>query len=466
MFERVVIFSKDGRVMGEVPARTDTLGWNAANRSWYKAVSSTWRPHVSSVYHTQSGMRNIFSVAVPIRIDGGEVAGILLLHVDLERFFDWIPEIDLGPDSKAVVLDAADQVAFHPRVQSQAPLVKFQRVRTVARHHARTAGVDVERGRIDPDEAVAAYVPAKYGWGIVTQQSTQAAYAVRDAQLKRTLIDFFVILASASLAIYFAMRMGDQRRRVAAERQAKEELERQVAERTRELERTNKDLEEFSYSVSHDLRAPLRGIDGYAKILEEDHGERLGEDGRRLTKGIRTASAHMAQLIQDLLDFARFGRGTLEKATIDMTSAARSVAAELLDATDGGAARPELVVGELPAGEADAALIRQVWRNLIGNAIKYSSRRADPRIEIGGNVESGERIYWVKDNGAGFDMRYYDKLFGVFQRLHGAREFGGTGVGLAIVHRIVTRHGGRVWAQGEVDAGATFYFSLPGGHGQ
>src|SRR5712692_2359221 len=237
-----------------------------------------------------------------------------------------------------------------------------------------------------------------------------------------------------------------------------EELEQRVAERTAQLEAVNKELESFSYSVSHDLRAPLRAVDGYTKMLEEDYRDRLDDEGRRLLAVVRDSSRHMGQLIDDLLEFARVGKQVPAKQRVELTALAREVADQMARGTPA-----QVALAPLPAAEADRALIRQVWSNLIGNAVKYSGKQAEPRIEIGGREEATENIYWVRDNGAGFDMRYAAKLFGVFQRLHGQDEFPGTGVGLAIVQRVIVRHGGRVWAEGKPDAGACFYFSLPRG---
>jgi PAS domain S-box-containing protein len=225
----------------------------------------------------------------------------------------------------------------------------------------------------------------------------------------------------------------------------------------RELEASNKELEGFSYSVSHDLRAPLRAVDGYARMLEEDHGERLDAEGRRLLGVVRDSSRKMGQLIDDLLAFSQLGRHQPIRRDIDMTGLAREVARELIGEGDGA----KLVISRLPSVSGDPALIRQVWLNLVGNALKYSGKQAAPRVDIGGREEGREAVYWVRDNGVGFDMRYVGKLFGVFQRLHRAEEFAGTGVGLAIVQRVVMRHGGRVWAEGKLGEGACFYFALP-----
>ena len=236
------------------------------------------------------------------------------------------------------------------------------------------------------------------------------------------------------------------------------ELETRVLERTAELEVANKELASFSYSVSHDLRAPLRAVDGYARMLEEDYAGRLDDEGRRLLTVIRQSAGRMGQLIDDLLAFSRLGRQTMARQTVDSAALVREVVSEAR-----GDSRAAIDVGDLPAAQGDRALLKQVWLNLISNALKYSSKRDAPRVEIGSQVEGEENIYWVRDNGAGFDMRYAAKLFGVFQRLHSQEEFVGTGVGLAIVQRIVGRHGGRVWAEGKPDGGAAFFFSLPRG---
>lgn len=223
------------------------------------------------------------------------------------------------------------------------------------------------------------------------------------------------------------------------------------------LEASNKELESFSYSVSHDLRAPLRAIDGFARMLEEDVAAELDEEARRKLQVIRNNTRNMARLIDELLEFSRLGRKEIRVGLIDMTALAREVFEEATHAL----ARPGLTIGELVPACGDMTLIRQVWANLISNAVKFSARSANAHIWISAAAAEGMLTYTVRDNGAGFDMRYYSKLFGVFQRLHRASEFEGTGVGLAIVQRIVNRHGGRVWAEGTVGQGAAFHFSLP-----
>jgi signal transduction histidine kinase len=251
-----------------------------------------------------------------------------------------------------------------------------------------------------------------------------------------------------------------ERQQVDAElRRLNEELEQRVADRTRELTAANKEMESFSYSVSHDLRTPLRAIDGYSRILQEDFAGKLDDEGQRLLGVIRQNSQKMGQLIDDLLAFARFGRKSLATAEIDMKRMVEETLKEI--PSDGKA--PVLMLGMLPPAHGDPSLVKQIWMNLLTNAIKFSSKHEKPQVEVGGYSDGTHNVYCVKDNGAGFDMRYYDKLFGVFQRLHRVEEFAGTGVGLAIVQRVVSRHGGRVWAEGKVDEGAAFYFSLPKG---
>jgi len=225
------------------------------------------------------------------------------------------------------------------------------------------------------------------------------------------------------------------------------------------LRETNAELEAFSYSVSHDLRAPLRAIDGFARILLEDHGGKLDAEGRRVADVIRTNTQRMGALIDDLLTFSRLGRTELVAAEVDMQRLARAVVEEQQGAA--GERAVEVTMGALPPARGDRPLLRQVLVNLIQNAFKFTRTRSPSRIELGSQGNGNETVYYVRDNGVGFDMRYAGKLFGVFQRLHRAEEFEGTGVGLAIVQRIVHRHGGRVWAEGAVDAGATFYFTLP-----
>jgi PAS domain S-box-containing protein len=236
------------------------------------------------------------------------------------------------------------------------------------------------------------------------------------------------------------------------------DLERSVAKRTAELQAANKELEAFSYSISHDLRAPLRAVNGFAEIILEDFGSHLPEEGRRYLERIRNGGRQMGELIDELLAFSRLSRQPVNRETVDVQRLVRAVLEELEPQHAGRAV--EFHIEELPGCEGDPLLLRQVWTNLLSNAVKYTRGRKPAVIQIGCRRENGEKAYFVRDNGTGFDMRYVGKLFGVFQRLHRADEFEGTGVGLAIVQRIVHRHGGRVWADAKLNSGATFYFTL------
>ncbi|HKB45245.1 MAG TPA: ATP-binding protein, partial [Chitinophagaceae bacterium] len=236
-------------------------------------------------------------------------------------------------------------------------------------------------------------------------------------------------------------------------------LEKKVIERTSQLEAVNKELEAFTYSVSHDLRAPLRIIDGYTEILVSDYQKKLDEEAKRMF-GIITGNVRkMGQLIDDLLNLSQTGRKELLLYPANMNKLVQSVIDEQLSLN--GEKPADIKIEILLPAECDSRLLQQVWSNLISNAVKYSGKQEHPVIHINSFRQGGEIVYQIKDNGVGFDMKYAGQLFGVFQRLHKATEFEGTGVGLALVKRIVAKHNGRVWAESEPGKGATFFFSLP-----
>jgi signal transduction histidine kinase len=271
------------------------------------------------------------------------------------------------------------------------------------------------------------------------------------------------LLNALAQDLSFAMEsMGREAGRRKAEEEIlrlNEELEQRIRERTTELEFANRELESFSYSVSHDLKAPIRAIQGFSRMLVGEHAAQLNTEGVRLLNVITSNTKFMAALIDDLLALSRLGRQEIRKASINLTAMARQIFEQLQSQ------EPErdlqFIIKDLPPSHGDPSLIKQVMVNLLTNAAKYTKPKKTAVIEVGGKDEEKENIYYVQDNGIGFDERYADKLFGVFQRLHSSEEYEGTGVGLAIVERIIERHGGRVWAAGKVDEGATFYFTLP-----
>jgi signal transduction histidine kinase len=241
-------------------------------------------------------------------------------------------------------------------------------------------------------------------------------------------------------------------------RKVHDELEQRVQERTAQLAAANKELEAFSYSVSHDLRAPLRSIDGFSQAVLEDYADRLDSTGKQHLQRVRSAAVRMATLIDDLLNLSRVTRTEMHREPSDLSAIAKSIARELQESEP--ERKADFLIADGLTAEGDARLLRVVMENLLNNSWKYTSRHKSARIEFGHSKSNGRSVFYVRDDGAGFDQQYAGRLFGVFQRLHGMSEFPGTGVGLATVQRIIHRHGGEIWAEGEVEKGATFYFSL------
>ena len=285
----------------------------------------------------------------------------------------------------------------------------------------------------------------------------ETRHRTKDGEVRNVLVTVQTIELSSRPYLYAVFRDITERKRAeAAIQKLNADLERWAAD----LEAANKELEAFSYSVSHDLRAPLRAVDGFSRILLEDYAAQLTPDAQRYLHLVRDNSRQMGRLVDDLLAFSRLGRQSVQAQTVAMTPLVRQALDELRAEQEGR--QVEIIIGDLPECKADPALLRQVWINLLSNALKFTGKREAARVEIGCQRTDGEDVYFVKDNGVGFDMRYRDKLFGVFQRLHRAEEYEGTGVGLAIVQRIIHRHGGQVSVEAVVDKGAAFYFTLGG----
>jgi light-regulated signal transduction histidine kinase (bacteriophytochrome) len=251
----------------------------------------------------------------------------------------------------------------------------------------------------------------------------------------------------------------ERTRALAALREAHAQLEQRVRQRTAELEATNKELEAFNYSVSHDLRGPLRGIDGFSRALLEDYASTLGSTAKGYLERIISASGRMGELIDDLLELSRLSRVPLRQQPVHLSDIARSIVEQLGENEPHRQATVRIEEGLVAVG--DARLLTVVLENLLENAWKFTAKQMDAQLEVGSFQQDDQRVFFVRDNGAGFDMTYANKLFVPFQRLHDQEEFKGTGIGLATVQRIIQRHDGRIWADGEVGKGATFYFTLP-----
>ncbi|TGK19640.1 sensor histidine kinase [Leptospira stimsonii] len=271
------------------------------------------------------------------------------------------------------------------------------------------------------------------------------------------LIFIAIILNLSFISFQYILIYQESKRRQGAEERLKN-TNANLENYSSQLERSNKDLESFSYSVSHDLRAPIRGIAGFSKILMEDHGNILPEDGKRIIEIIIQNAGNMGQLIDDLLEYSRLGRKEILFTSINMKQMAQKVLEEVSNYYPNS--KVQTAVGELPSAKADSALLKQLLFNLISNSFKYSREKENPRVEVGSYEHEGETVFFVKDNGAGFDMKYQHKLFNMFQRLHHPEEFEGTGVGLAIVKRVVEKHKGKVWGESKLNEGACFYFTL------
>jgi signal transduction histidine kinase len=456
--DRVFLANPSGILMADIPRRTEVHGVNFAARDWYQGVSAGWKPYISTVYQRAAEPRlNVVAVASPIKAtDTNRVVGILVLQIHLDQLLAWSEAIGMGPSESIYLFDRRGQLATHPSSASHGQIVDYSSLKVVQKALHGESGVETILNPLDHEERIAAYAPVPgIGWGLIASEPTAIAFQRRDRTLMRLLFLYgFMLLLSVAFASIIL-------RTVASLKLAENKilnLNENLQHRATELEATNNELESFSYSVSHDLRAPLRAIDGFSQALMEDYADKLDHTGKDYLGRIRAGSQRMAQLIDDLLNLSRVARSSVTRQEVDLSAMANSIVSELRRAEPGR--RIDCSIAENLHVNGDEHLLRVALENLLGNAWKFTEKCARAQIEIGKLQDPGAPVYFVRDNGAGFDMAHVDKLFGPFQRLHSMQEFKGTGIGLATVQRVIHRHGGRIWAEGGVGQGATFYFKL------
>jgi signal transduction histidine kinase len=448
------------------------IGQNfSATRDWYKGVVRTGKVYVSAAYVSVApGAPLVMAIADPIRADGlyapkGTIVGILLVAYELsatQRLFSDFAR------NQGVAIEVTDQKGVVVAQSGPVPTVLVED--TSAGAAAALNGTSsLGRIKVGGQDRFAAYSPVSgIGWTVVASEPVSAALADANRLLAFVLAITAVLLGvMAAAKVVFFVVLSDRKSAHVALARVNTSLEEMVANRTAELEASNRELEAFSYSVSHDLRSPLRTIDGFSRLVLEENHQGLSSEGTRRLGLIRAGAQQMGNLIDDLLGFSRLGRVDIAKRTVHAADVVNEVVGELKQ--ENPSRQIEFVMKDLADCYADPILVKQVFRNLLANAVKFTGGRTPARIEVGSSTDTGTTkgrpvTYFVKDNGVGFDVRYSDKLFGVFQRLHRAEDFPGTGVGLALVRRIVERHGGKVWADSAIDVGATFYFTLENGN--
>lgn len=447
---RAFIADTDGVLRYDYPEDPEVLGVDFSYRDWYRGVASAQDTYLSPIYQRAAlGAPYVVAVAVPVQNGSDGVLGYLVVQRTVQRLAKWISRYSPEPGGSIRLFDRDGTVARIEADQPSDVWVDHGLVNDalVGRSGTQRA-IDLETGK----SSLMSYAPIeRFGWAVLVSRPWDETFAPA-VDLRRNIVAFavLVLLILGALGYYWVRSLLQYQRSLLAGNAA-------IRRYADQLEAANRELESFSYSVSHDLRAPLRAMDGFSQILQEEYGESLPQDARGHLEEIRGGAAQMGRLIDDLLAFSRLSRQDIRRREVDPGEIVDQVLAGLEHEVPD---RYEIIRSRLPRCEADPRLLKQVFHNLIDNAIKYSRNRERPVIEIGAETRGGTVTYFVRDNGTGFDMAYAERLFGVFQRLHRAEDFPGTGVGLAVVQRIMHRHGGRVWAEAGIDVGATFYFTL------
>jgi PAS domain S-box-containing protein len=435
-----------------------------AVQGWARAVAKQQPFEVEYRMRRDDGVFTWFATrAAPVRDERGELLRWVGTIADIDREVATREKLHDEQTRLSKIADAAPQMLYSYRLSPEG-LATFPYVSPAFERKFGVSGAELVKDGIsffrlaNPED-----VPALMDAVVVSARDLslwQQQWRVTAVDVGEIWVEAHSMPVPGPDGVTWHGTLSDvtERRRFEAEiRSLNQELEQRVAQRTSELATANRELEAFSYSVSHDLREPLRAVNGFCRALMEDHGALLPKEAQHFVTEIRAGALRMGRLIDDLLGFSRLGRQPLRRRPINV----EHLVGECLQELNATIGKAQVEVKTLLPCEADEALLKQVFLNLLGNALKYSRLREEPRVQIESlRGEDGKVVYLVRDNGTGFDMKYAHKLFQVFQRLHRGAEFEGTGVGLAIVHRIVSRHGGRAWVEAAPDAGATFYFTL------
>lgn len=456
--ERVFLADPHGTLMADTPALPDVRGVTFAYRDWYQGVNHTGIPYVSDAYQRAAAPQyHVIAAALPIKTDEHRITGILVLQVRLQSLLEWMYTIELGPGGVVYLVDRRGQMAAHPELAPDGELRDVSSVPAVQKALRGEGGADIAFDPVAQEARVVAYAPVPgYGWGVMAEQPTRTAFAARNRELRHLGLAYGLVALASGTFAYWILRTLTERRRAAYRISAlNADLQRWGAE----LEEANKELDAFNYTVSHDLRTPLSIIDGFSQALLENYAATLDARGRDYLQRICGATQRMADLIDALLGLSHVTRAELVWEVVDVSALARAIATDLQRCEP--TRQAEFVIADGVVAHGDARLLGVVLENLFSNAWKFTARQPQARIEFGSLPQrEGSLVFFVRDNGVGFDMVHADKLFRAFQRLHGRTEYPGTGVGLATVQRIIQRHGGRIWAEGAVGQGATFYFTL------
>jgi len=452
--DSVAITDASGYVLDSYPNRT-TVGNNLSYRDWFRGAVSSSSPYLGNVIIGSTSRVPLIPLAKQIVSPDGRLLGVMVVTFQADRLDQYVKAFDTSIGVQLTIADRAGNVVARPEGGITQLIAETDP--DIATALRGVTGNDNSSGR-----TMEAYAPVPWaGWALTAEVPVSVALAGLNRMTGSVaLIAFILALANLGGIHLLRANLTSRFRAEAGLKDLNTSLEARVATRTAALEASNRELDSFAYSVSHDLRAPLRAMSGFANLLLDKQGLRLDADARQYAERIDVNAKKMGSLIDELLRFSRLGRAAMTMERIDPTLVAKAAIQDLAAQAKEG--KVEVVVDQLPPCICDPALIKHVYANLIGNAIKFSRGRPAARVEVSSHLEGGHTVYDVRDNGVGFDMRYADKLFGVFQRLHSEAQYEGTGVGLAIVQKVIQRHSGRVWAEAIVDKGATFHFTVGG----